>query len=76
MASLALANRLQQENATGMPVILESMRYLQSVRDHPGQELCDVVVFDEERRTKPLRIILGVLTDPLTRPLSERPNEG
>jgi hypothetical protein len=32
-------------------------------------------VFDDERRAKPLRIILDVLADPLTRPLSERPNE-
>jgi hypothetical protein len=53
MASLALANRLQQENATGMPVILESMRYLQSVRDHSVEQLWNVVLFDEERRTKP-----------------------
>jgi len=34
------------------------------------------VVFDEERRTKPLRMILQMLANPFTRPLSERPNEG
>jgi len=33
------------------------------------------VVFDDERRAKPLRIILDVSANPLTRPLSERPNE-
>jgi hypothetical protein len=33
------------------------------------------VVFDDERRTKPLEIILGVLPNPFTRPLIERPNE-
>jgi len=32
-------------------------------------------VFDEEGRTKPLRMILEVLANPFTRPLSERPNE-
>lgn len=34
------------------------------------------MVFDEERRTKPLRMILQMLANPFTRPLSERPNEG
>lgn len=34
-----------------------------------------MVVFDEESRTKPLRVILGVFSNPFTRPLSERPNE-
>jgi hypothetical protein len=33
------------------------------------------MVFNNERRTKPLRIRLGVLTNPFTRPLSQRPNE-
>jgi hypothetical protein len=32
-------------------------------------------VFDEERRAKPLRIILDVLPNPFSRPLSERPNK-
>jgi hypothetical protein len=32
-------------------------------------------MFDDKRRAKPLRIISGVLTNPFTRPLSERPNE-
>ena len=32
-------------------------------------------MFDDERRAKPLKIILDVLANPLTRPLSERPNE-
>src|SRR5882762_9454681 len=32
-------------------------------------------MFDDKRRAKPLRIILGVLADPFIRPLSERPNE-
>lgn len=32
-------------------------------------------MFDDKRRAKPLRIILGVLTNPFIRPLSERPNE-
>lgn len=31
-------------------------------------------MFDDERRAKPLKIILDVLANPLTRPLSERPN--
>jgi hypothetical protein len=33
------------------------------------------VLFDDQRRTKPLRVILGVLTNPFTRPLGERSNE-
>jgi hypothetical protein len=33
-------------------------------------------VFDEERRTKPLIAILQMSSNPFTRPLSERPNEG
>jgi hypothetical protein len=32
-------------------------------------------MFDDERGAKPLRIISGVLANPFTRPLSERPNE-
>jgi len=32
-------------------------------------------MFDDKRRAKPLRIILGVLANPFTRPLSEWPNE-
>jgi len=32
-------------------------------------------VFDDERRAKPLRIILSVLANPFARPLSKRPNE-
>jgi hypothetical protein len=32
-------------------------------------------VFDDERRAEPLRIILDVLPNPFTRPLSDRPNE-
>jgi hypothetical protein len=32
-------------------------------------------VFDEERRTKPLRMIFEVLVNPFTRPLSKRSNE-
>jgi len=52
------------------------VRYLQSVRDHSVEQLWDVVVFDEERRTKPLRMILRMLANPFTCPLSEWPNEG
>ena len=52
------------------------MRYLQSVRDHSVEQLWDVVVFDEERGTKPLRMILRMLAKPFTCPLSEWPNEG
>jgi hypothetical protein len=52
------------------------LRDVQSVLDHPREQVCQVVVFDHKRGTKPLRIILSVLPDPLTRPLSERPNEG
>ena len=48
---------------------------MQLILDHPVEQLCDVMVFDNERRTKPLRIRLGVLTNPFTRPLSQRPNE-
>jgi hypothetical protein len=33
------------------------------------------VVFDDEGRAKPLRILLDVLPNPFSRPLSERPNE-
>jgi hypothetical protein len=33
------------------------------------------VVFDDERRAKPLRILLSVLANPFARPLSKRPNE-
>jgi hypothetical protein len=33
------------------------------------------VLFDDERRTKPLRIIFDVSPNPFTRPLSEWPNE-
>lgn len=32
-------------------------------------------MFDDERRAKPLKIILDMLANPLTRPLSGRPNE-
>ena len=32
-------------------------------------------MFDDEGRSKPLRIILDVLANPFTRPLSKRPNE-
>jgi hypothetical protein len=72
---LSVANRLQQQNATGMPVILESLRYLQSVRDHSVEQLWNIVLFDEERRTKPLRMILQMLANPFTCPLGEWPNE-
>ena len=34
-----------------------------------------MVVFDNECRTKPLRMILGVSGNPFIRPLSKRPNE-
>ena len=60
----------------GLLLLLESVRYLQSVRDHSVEQLWDVVVFDEERRTKPLRMILRMLANPFTCPLSEWPNEG
>jgi hypothetical protein len=56
--------------------LLELLRYLLSVRDHSVEQLCDVVVFDEERRTKPLRVILQMLVNPFTCPLSKWPNEG
>jgi hypothetical protein len=32
-------------------------------------------MFDDKRRTKPLRMMLGVLADPFTRSLGDRPNE-
>jgi hypothetical protein len=32
-------------------------------------------MFDDKRRAKPVRTILGVLANPFTRSLSERPNE-
>jgi hypothetical protein len=53
----------------------ESLRYVQSVLDHPVDQLWDVVMLEHERRAKPLRIILGVLANPFTGPLSKRPNE-
>ena len=56
-------------------LLLESLRDVQSVLDHPVEQLCEIVVFDDQRRAKPLRIILGVLANPFTRPLSERSNE-
>jgi len=59
----------------GLRLLPESLRYLQSVRDHSVEQLWDVVVFDDKRRAKPLGIILGVLANPFTRPLSKRPNE-
>jgi hypothetical protein len=34
-----------------------------------------VLVFDDERRTKPLRMIFGMFTDPFARSLGQRPNE-
>jgi hypothetical protein len=34
-----------------------------------------VPVFDDECRTKPLRMVFGMFTNPFARPLSERPNE-
>ena len=34
------------------------------------------MIFDEERRTKPLRMILQMFANPFTCPLSEWPNEG
>jgi hypothetical protein len=52
------------------------MRYLQSVGDHSVEQFWNVVVFYEERRTKPLRMILQMLANPFTCPLSEWPNEG
>jgi hypothetical protein len=55
--------------------VLDSLRYVQSVFDHPVEQHGELVVFDDERRAKPLRIILDVLPNPFTRPLSERPNE-
>jgi hypothetical protein len=56
-------------------VLLDLLRYVQAVRDHTVEQLCEIVVFDDERRTKPLEVISDVLTDPFTRPLSQRPNE-
>jgi hypothetical protein len=34
-----------------------------------------VAVFDDERRTKPLRMVFGMFTNPFARSLSQRPNE-
>jgi hypothetical protein len=51
-------------------------RYLQSFRDHSVEQLWDIVMFDEERRTKPLRMVLEMLANPFSCPLSQRPNEG
>ena len=56
-------------------VILELLRYVQSVCDHTVEQLCEVLVFDDECRAKPLEVILSMLVNPVTRPLSERPNE-
>ena len=52
------------------------MRYLQSVGDHSVEQLWNVVVFDEERRTKPLRMFLQMFANPFTGPPSEWPNKG
>ena len=52
------------------------MRYLQSVGDHSVEQFWNVVVFYEERRTKPLRMILQMFANPFTCPLSEWPNKG
>ena len=51
------------------------LRYVQSVLDHPAEQLWDVMVLDNERRAKPLRLILSVLANPFVRPLGEWPNE-
>jgi hypothetical protein len=51
------------------------LRHVQAVLDHPGQQLCDAMVFDKERWTEPLRVILQMSFNPFIRPLSERPNE-
>ena len=48
---------------------------MQSVRDHTVEQLCEIVVFYDEHRIKPLEVIPDVLTGPFTRPLSQRPNE-
>jgi hypothetical protein len=52
------------------------VRYLQSVGDHSVEQLWNVVVFDEERRTKPLRMFLQMFANPFTGPPSEWPNKG
>jgi hypothetical protein len=48
---------------------------VQSVLDHPVEQLWDVMVLDNERRAKPLRLILSVLANPFVRSLGEWPNE-
>jgi hypothetical protein len=48
---------------------------VQSVFDHPVEKLWEVVMFDDERRTDPLKIILDVVGNPFTGPFSKRPNE-
>jgi hypothetical protein len=67
---------LRAVSPTTTPVVFPALLgYLQSILHHPVDEICDIVVFDDERRAKPLRITLGVLVDPFTRLLSERSNE-
>jgi hypothetical protein len=39
------------------------------------EQVCEVVVFDDERRTEPVKVILDMLGNPFTRPLGEWPNE-
>jgi hypothetical protein len=54
---------------------VKSLRDAQSILDHPVEQHWDIVVLDNERRAKPVRVVLGVLANPFTRSLSERPNE-
>jgi hypothetical protein len=42
---------------------------------HSAEQVCAVMLFEDQRRTKPLRITLDMLVNPFTRPLGERPNE-
>src|SRR6266700_1460034 len=76
-AGAGVRTRLRALSPATLPTgLLELLRYVQPVLDHPVEYLCDVALFDDERSTKPLRIISGVSPNPFIRPLSERPNEG
>ena len=62
-------------NLRALDAQLKSMGDVQSVLDHPIEQLWDVAVLDYQRRAKPLRVVVDVLAYPLIRSLSEWPNE-
>lgn len=58
-----------------LETVVELLRYVQSLLDHPVKQVCEVMLLEEQRGTKPLRIFLNVLADPFTGSLGERSNQ-